>query len=145
MRLFPPFPPRCLLHVPSTPSTAPRPPHHPWAQLLAFEPDRLLRWIPLFAASAGLVILLALRLAAPPYVGILAFVMAYSSLALAGPRSIREPLLAHAARVYAAVLLLAWVTALYLLPGHPATAMVRLAVLLHLTTVYVSLFIQLPP
>ncbi|TNM70729.1 GGDEF domain-containing protein [Deinococcus radiopugnans ATCC 19172] len=101
--------------------------------------------MPLFAASAGLVILLALRLAAPPYVGILAFVMAYSSLALAGPRSIREPLLAHAARVYAAVLLLAWVTALYLLPGHPATAMVRLAVLLHLTTVYVSLFIQLPP
>ena len=109
------------------------------------DPVRLLRWVPLFSASAGLVILIALRLAAPPYVALLVFVMVYSGLALAGPPFARGALLVHAGRVYAVILLLAWVTGLYLLPGHPATGMVRLAVLLHLTTLYVSLFMQLSP
>ncbi|MBB5365814.1 GGDEF domain-containing protein [Deinococcus humi] len=112
---------------------------------LSFDPARLLLWIPPLAAAIGLAILTALRLAAPPYVGLLSFIIAYSSLALFGPRFSRAILLNSAAPIYAVLLLLAWVTALYLLPGHPATPMVRLAVLLHLTTVYVFLFVQLSP
>ncbi|QLG13317.1 GGDEF domain-containing protein (plasmid) [Deinococcus sp. D7000] len=126
------------------PSPPGLPPHCPprWP-----VPDsaRLLLWLPLFAAAIGLVILLTLHLAAPPYAGILVGVMAYSSLALFGPRHLRTTLREQAAPVYAVTLLLAWVTALNLLPGHPATAMARLAVLLHLTTIYVFLFMQLPP
>ncbi|CAM4041287.1 GGDEF domain-containing protein [Deinococcus frigens] len=114
-------------------------------QLDSLDRGRLLLWVPLFAASIGLAILFGLDLAAPQYTGILVFVMAFSGLALRGPRGAREVLLAHAARVYVAALLLAWITALYLLPAHPATAMVSLAVLLHLSTLYIFLFVQLPP
>ena len=131
--------------VSSQPPPSSSHPQHPWPSLHGPRLECLLRWVPLFAASAGLVILIALHLAAPLYVGLLVFVMGYSGLALAGPDAVRQGLLTHAARVYAVVLLLAWITALYLLPDHAATAMVRLAVLLHLTTVYVSFFMQLPP
>lgn len=129
-------------------------PHHPPVQpnlqhtqtrLHTIDPARLLLWMPLLAAVIGLVILSTLRVAALPYVGILMFVMAYSGLALFGPRPTRIPLLIYAAQIYAVTLLLTWITALYLLLDHPATAMVSLAVLLHLTTVYVFLFVQQSP
>lgn len=110
-----------------------------------FDPVRLLLWVPPLAAAIGLGILWLLHMAAPPYVGILGFVVGYGSLALFGPRAARAALLNSAAPVYAVILLLAWITGLYLLPGHPATPMVQLAILLHLTTVYVFLFVQLSP
>lgn len=112
---------------------------------LSFDPARLLLWLPPLAAAIGLLILVLLRIAALPYVGILSFVIAYGSLALFGPRASRPALLHSAAPIYALTLLLVWGTALYLLPDHPATPMVCLAVLLHLTSVYVFLFVQLSP
>ncbi|MFK7604017.1 GGDEF domain-containing protein [Deinococcus sp. SM5_A1] len=120
-------------------------PQHAQTRRQPVDPVRLLLWVPLLAAAIGLIILVTLHVAALPYVGLLMFVMVYSSLALFGPRSTRTPLLMHAAQVYAVTLLVTWITALYLLPGHPATSMVSLAVLLHLTTVYVFLFVQQSP
>lgn len=113
--------------------------------LHALDPARLLLWVPLLVAVAGLVILPGLHQAALPYMGILIFVVAYNSLTLFSPLSMRLILLAHAAQVYALTLLLAWVTALYLLPTHPASPVVSLAVVLHFTTSAVFLFVQLPP
>ncbi|GGO36915.1 hypothetical protein GCM10008949_41520 [Deinococcus humi] len=104
-----------------------------------------MRWIPPLAAAIGLLILVFLRIAAPPYVGLLSLIIVYGSLARFGPRTFRAPLLHSAAPVYALTLLLAWGLALYRLPDHPATPMVRLAVLLHLTTVYVFLFVRGSP
>ncbi|QLG13390.1 GGDEF domain-containing protein (plasmid) [Deinococcus sp. D7000] len=101
--------------------------------------------MPPLAAAIGLLILALLRIAAPPYVGLLSVIILYGSVALLGPRAFRAVLLHSAAPIYTLILLLAWGTALYLLPHHPATPMVCLAVLLHLTTVYVFLFVQLTP
>ncbi|QLG13572.1 diguanylate cyclase (plasmid) [Deinococcus sp. D7000] len=111
----------------------------------SFDPAHLVLWIPPLAAAIGLLALGLLRIAAPPYVGILGFIMAYGLVALFSPRALKAALLNSAAPLYAVLLLLAWGTALYLLPDHPATPMVRLAVLLHLTTVYVFLFVQWSP
>jgi len=102
-------------------------------------------WTPWLAASVGLVILLLLHLSAPLYLGILAFIIVYTSLALFGPRRLQAALLVHVPLSYAGVLLLTWAGALYLLPDHPATSMVRLAAVLYLTTVYVFQFVQRPP
>lgn len=115
------------------------------ARLYSTASTRLLPWVPLVAALIGLVILFTLDLAAPPYIGILLFVTTYSSLVLFGPRPARAALPIYAARIYAVTLLVTWVTALYVLPTHAASGMVSLVVLLHLTTIYVSLFMQLPP
>lgn len=93
----------------------------------------------------GATILSTLDLNATLYLGILAVIILYTGLALFGPPRVRTQLLNHAPLSYAAVLLVAWGAALYLLPQHPATAMVRLAVALYLTTVYVFLFAQRPP
>lgn len=120
-------------------------PQHAQTRLHTVDPARLLLWVPLLAAAIGLGILVTLHVAALPYVGLLVFVMAYSSVALFGPRPAQTTLLMYAAQVYAGSLLLTWITALYVLPGHPASAMVSLAVLLHLTTVYVFLFVQQSP
>lgn len=104
-----------------------------------------MRWVPLLAAAIGLGLLARGDQKALPYLVILSFILIYSSLTLFGPRALRIPLLMHAAQVYAVTLLLAWGTALYVLPSHPATEVVSAAVLLHLTTVYVFLFVQQPP
>lgn len=124
---------------------APPPPQIPAPPRSSFDPAHLLLWIPPLAAAIGLLILVRLRIAAPPYVGILGFVIAYGLVALSSPRAFKAALFNSAAPIYAVLLLLAWGTALYLLPDHPASPMVRLAVLLHLTTVYVFLFVQLSP
>ncbi|GGO35890.1 GGDEF domain-containing protein [Deinococcus humi] len=122
-----------------------RPAQPPRSALDAIDPARLLLWIPLLAALTGAVILITLDLAATLYLGILAAIMLYTGLALFGPPRLRALLLNHAPLSYAAVLLMAWGAALYLLPQHPATAMVRLSVALYLTMVYVFLFAQRPP
>lgn len=124
---------------------APAPPQPEQAFTPPADPAGLVRWIPPLAAAIGLLILVFLRIAAPPYVGLLSLIIVYGSLALFGPRTFRAPLLHSAAPVYALTLLLAWGLALYRLPDHPATPMVRLAVLLHLTTVYVFLFVRGSP
>ncbi len=72
-------------------------------------------------------------------------IILYTGLALFAPPRVQLPLLNHAPLSYAVVLLVAWGAALYLIPQHPATAMVRLAVALYFTTVYVFLFAQRPP
>ncbi|WP_083653638.1 GGDEF domain-containing protein [Deinococcus marmoris] len=116
-----------------------------WLAPTVGESARLLLWTPLLAAGVGLLILGVLRLLTPLYLATQGVIIAYTLLALFGPAHWQRALLTLAPLTYAAVLLVTWAVALYVLPDHPATDMVRLAVLLYLTTVYVFMFIQGPP
>lgn len=107
--------------------------------------QRLLLWVPLLSALLGATILLLLGLAAPVYLSILAAILVFDLLALFGPSRLRPVLLTLAPGAYALFLLTAWLVALYLLPAHPASPVVLLAVLLHTTTIYVFFFVQRPP
>lgn len=109
------------------------------------DPRYLILRLPLLAGLVGLALLLGLGLATPAYVALLAAVVAFDLLALWGPARWRPGLLAVAAEVYALLLLAVWLCALYLLPRHPATPMLLVASVLHITTVYVFFFLQHAP
>lgn len=114
-------------------------------RLQATDPRRLLLWMPMLSAVVGLLLLGVFGLAVPVYVAVLLLILGFGLLALFGPARIRETLLVAAPQVYVLLLLFSWGTALYLLPGHPASGLVLLATSLHLPTIYVFLFLQWPP
>lgn len=113
--------------------------------LRRMEPTQVLLWVPLLASLLGTAILLGLGRATPVYLGILASIVAFDLLALFGPVRARPALLVAAPLAYLGFLLAAWLVALYVLPGHPASPMVRLAAALYTTIIYVFLFVQHPP
>lgn len=114
-----------------------------WVRRL--DPQRFLLWVPLLAALFAVLLLVAVEQAGSPYLAVVLAVVLFDLLALFGSHRLRPRLLAAAPQVYALCLLSGWVTALYLLPGHPVTPMALLAVVLHTTTVYVLFFVQKPP
>lgn len=114
-------------------------------RLRQVDPQRLVLWVPLLAALAGVAILSSLPFDSPVYLAILAVLLAFDLLALLGPRRLRPALLAAAPGIYTVFLLIAWTTALYLLPAHPATPMVLLTCVLHVTILYVFFFVQRSP
>lgn len=114
-------------------------------RLRTTDPRRLLLWMPAVSAVVGLLLLWDFGLASPVYVAILLLILGFDLLALFGPVRARDTLLVAAPQVYSLLLLLAWGTALYLLPDHPASGMVLLAASLHLPTIYVFLFLLWPP
>lgn len=115
------------------------------AQLRQLDPQRFLLWVPLVAALLALLILAALKQLWSPYLLIIVAIAAFDLLALFGSPRLRPALLAAAPPVYALCLLSGWAVALYVLPEHPVTPMVLLAVLLHTTTIYVFFFVQKRP
>ncbi|WP_104992489.1 hypothetical protein [Deinococcus sp. NW-56] len=109
-------------------------------QVPLLEPLRLVLWAPLLSALIGLAILFGRGIASPFYVGLLVLVIVFDVLGLFGPAWLRARLREQFPVAYLLVLLSAWTASFYLLPDHPASPMVRLAALMHATTLYVFLF-----
>ncbi|WP_152872533.1 GGDEF domain-containing protein [Deinococcus terrestris] len=109
------------------------------------DPQQLVLWVPLLAALVGVGLLTGLRLTTPMYLTVLLGFVVFGLLALFGPARLRPVMLACAPQTYALLLLLTWVSALYLLPLHPASPMALLACVLHVTTLYVFFFAQRSP
>ncbi|AFD26919.1 GGDEF domain-containing protein [Deinococcus gobiensis] len=106
---------------------------------------RFLLWVPLVASSLTIWILVVLRIAPHIYMALLTLVVLFDLLALFGPRRWQAGLFVAAPPVYAGVLLLAWINALYVLPTHPTTPMTRTTVELFMTVIYVSGFLRYAP
>ncbi|MDL2344004.1 GGDEF domain-containing protein [Deinococcus sp. MIMF12] len=113
--------------------------------LLLLDPMKLVLTAPLLASVLGIMILFALDTAHPFYLGLLGVVLVFDLLGLCGPAWLRGWLRRHFAVAYVLVLLSAWGVSFYLLPDHPASPMVRVATVLHTTTLYVFLFLRRPP
>lgn len=109
------------------------------------EPPQILLWVPLLAALVVAAILITLHLTTPIYSALLAFIVVFDLLALCGPPRLRSGLLRAAPLTYAVTLLVGWLVALYVLPGHPATPMVRLSIVLYTTIMYIFFFVRYPP
>lgn len=116
-----------------------------WLRLPPPDPMRLVFWAPLIAAVLGLLIFYGQGMASPFYVGLLVALIVFDLLGLCGPAWVRARLREQFPVAYVLLLLSAWTASFYVLPEHPATPMVRLAALMHTTTLYVFLFVRRTP
>ncbi|MPY66584.1 GGDEF domain-containing protein [Deinococcus sp. SDU3-2] len=116
-----------------------------WLRLPPLDPLRLVFWAPMVAAGLGLIILYGRGIPSPFYVGVLVAAIVFDLLGLFGPTWLRARLREQFPVAYLLLLLSAWAASFYVLPGHPATPMVRLAALMHTTTLYVFLFLRRRP